>query len=124
MEYQRFQSENSKMEHLKIPKWNIMSWTLINFVCPSIAEMMIGVMIKVMQTSIVCTNMKNIHILKSYIDAILVSDISSMHAYPQKCPYNTQQTQIHMAPHPIVEIQMTLIVTTGQRKKIKPSLLC
>jgi hypothetical protein len=45
---------------------------------------------------------ENIHILKSYIDVILVSDISSMHAYPQKCPYNTKQTQIHMAPHPIV----------------------
>ncbi len=39
---------------------------------------------------------------ESYINVILVSDISSMHAYPQKRPYNTKQTQIHMAPHPIV----------------------
>jgi hypothetical protein len=78
------------MEYLNIPKWNIMSWTLINFlfVCPSIAEMIIGVMMKMMQTSIVCMNMRNIHILKSYIDVILVSDISSMHAYPEKHPYN------------------------------------
>jgi hypothetical protein len=92
------------MEYLDIPKWNITSWTLINFffVCHSIAEMMIGVMMKVMQTSIVCTNMKNIHILESYIDVILVSDISSMHAYPKKRPYNTKQIQIHMALHPIV----------------------
>jgi hypothetical protein len=92
------------MEYPDIPKWNITSWTPINFffVCPSIAEMMIGVMTKVMQTWIACTNMKNIHIVKSYINVILVSDISSMHAYPQKCPYNTKQTQIHMAPHPIV----------------------
>ncbi len=92
------------MEYLDIPKWNITSWTLINFffACPSIAEMMIGVMMKVMSSSIVCTNMENIHILKSYIDVILVSDISSMHAYPQKHPCNTKQTQIHMTPHPIV----------------------
>ncbi len=92
------------MEYLDIPKWNTTSWTLINFffVCPSIAEMMIGVMMKVMQTEIVCTNMKNIHILKSNINVILVSDISSMHTYPQKCPHNTKQTQIHMALHPIV----------------------
>jgi hypothetical protein len=75
----------------------------------------------VMQTSIVCTNMKNIHILKSYINVILLSDISSMHAYPQKCPYNTKQTQIHMTPHPNVQIQMTSIATTGQRKRLKPS---
>ena len=92
------------MEYLDIPKRNITSWTLINFffVCPSIAEMMIGVMMKVMSSLIVCTNMKNIHILKSYIDAILVPDISSMHAYPQKCPYNTKQTHIHMTLHPNV----------------------
>ncbi len=102
------------MEYLNIPKWNIMSWTLINFffVCPSIAEMMIGVMMKVMQPSIVCTNMRNIHILKSYINLFLATDISSMHTYPQKCPYNTKQTQIHMAPHSIVYIQTTSIVTT------------
>jgi hypothetical protein len=92
------------MEYLDIPKWNIASWTLIDFffVCPFIAEMMIGLMMKVIQTSIVCTDMKNIHILKSYIDVILVSDISSMHVYPQKHPYNIKQIQIHMAPHPIV----------------------
>jgi hypothetical protein len=92
------------MEYLNIPKWNIISWTLINFffISLSIAEMKIGVMMKVMQTSIVCTNMKNIHILKSYIDVVLVSDISSMYTYPQKQPYNTNQTQIHMTPHPIV----------------------
>jgi hypothetical protein len=92
------------MGYLDGPKWNITSWTFNNFffVCPSIAEMMIGVMMKAMQTLIVFTNMKNIHILKSYIDVILVSDISSMHAYPQKHPYNTKQTQIHMALHPIV----------------------
>ncbi len=92
------------MEYLDIPKQNITSWTLISFffVCPSNAEIMIGVIMKVMQTSIVCTHMKNIHILKSYINVILVSDISSMHAYPQKCPYNTKQPQIHMKPHLIV----------------------
>jgi hypothetical protein len=85
------------MEYLDIPKQNITSWTLINFffVCPSIAEMIIGVMMKVMQTSILCRNMKNIHILKSYIDVILVSDISSIHAYPHKHPYNTKQTSIN-----------------------------
>ena len=57
---------------------------------------------KVMQTLIVCTNMKNIHILKLYIGVILVSGISSMHAYPQKHPYNTKQTQINThgtSPH-------------------------
>jgi hypothetical protein len=93
--------KNSKMDYLNIPKWNTMSLTLINFffVCPSIAEMMTGVMMKVMSGSIVYTNMKNIHILKSYIDVILVLDISSMHAYPQKHPCNTKQTQIHMTPH-------------------------
>jgi hypothetical protein len=46
--------------------------------------MMIGMMMKVILTSTICTNMKNIHILKSYIDAILVPVISSMHDYPQK----------------------------------------
>ncbi len=76
------------MEYLDISKRNIMSWSLINFffVCPSIAEMMIGVMMKVMSSLIVCTNMKNIHILKSDIDVILALDISSMHAYPQCIP--------------------------------------
>ena len=46
--------KNSKMDYLNIPKWNTMSLTLINFffVCPSIAEMMIGVMMKVMSSSI------------------------------------------------------------------------
>jgi hypothetical protein len=80
------------MQYFDIPKWNITSWTRIDFffVCPSIAEMMNGGMMKVMQTLIVCTNMKNICILKSYIDVILVSDISSLHAYPQKRPYNTK----------------------------------
>jgi hypothetical protein len=114
------------MEYLDIPKRNITSWTMINFffVCPSIAEMMIGVMMKVMQTSIVCTNMKNIHTLESYINVILVSDISSMHFYPQKHPYNTKQTQIHMTPHPIDKIEMTSIATTGQRKGLKPSPQC
>jgi hypothetical protein len=93
--------KKSKMECLNITKQKFMSWTLIDslFVCPSIAEMMIGMMMKVIQTSTICTNMKNIHILKSYIDAILVPDISSMHAYPQKCPYNTKQTHIHMMLH-------------------------
>jgi hypothetical protein len=90
------------MEYLDIPKQKITSWTLIDslFVCPSIAEMMIGMMMKVIQTLTICTNMKNIHILKSYIDAILVPDISSMHAYPQKHPYNTKQTHTHMTLHP------------------------
>jgi hypothetical protein len=61
------------MEYLDIPKRNTTSWTLINFlfICPSIAEMMIGVVMKVMSSLIVCANMKNIHILKSYIDVIL-----------------------------------------------------
>jgi hypothetical protein len=97
-------TKKSKMEYLNIPKQIIMSWTLIDplFVYPSIAEMMIGMMMTVIQTSTICTNMKNIHILKSYIDAILVPDISSMHAYPQKCPYNTKQTHIHMMLHPNV----------------------
>ncbi len=102
MEYQRFQNKKSKMEYLDIPKCNIKSWTLLNFffLHPSIAEMMIGVMMKVMQTSIVCTNMKNIHILKSYINVILMSDISSMHAYPQKHPYTTSQLKytLHCTP--------------------------
>jgi hypothetical protein len=50
MEYQHFQNKKIKMEYLDIPKLNITSWTLINFffVRPSIAEMMIGVMMKVM----------------------------------------------------------------------------
>jgi hypothetical protein len=41
-------TKKSKMEYLHIPKYKIMSWTLIDslFVCPSIAEMMIGMMIK------------------------------------------------------------------------------
>jgi hypothetical protein len=58
-------TKNSKMEYLDIPKQKITSWTLIDslFVCPSIAEMMIGMMMKVVQTSIICTNMKNIHML-------------------------------------------------------------
>jgi hypothetical protein len=74
------QTKNSKMEYLDIPNLNIMSSTLINFlyVCPSITEMMIEVKMKVMSSSIVCTNTKNIHILKSYINVILVPDISSM----------------------------------------------
>jgi hypothetical protein len=111
------------MEYLDIPKRNITSWTLINFffVCLSIAEMMIEVMMKVMSSLKVCTNMKSIHILKSYIDAILVSDISSMHAYPQQHPCNIKQTQIHMTPHPIVYIQMTLIMTMGLRNQLKHS---
>jgi hypothetical protein len=46
--------------------------------------------------------MKNIHILKSYINAILVPDISSMHTYPQKRPYNTKQAHIHMMLRPNV----------------------
>ncbi len=64
-------------------------------------EMKIGMMMKVIQTSTICTNMKNIHILESYIDAILVPSMSSMHAYPQKHPYN-KQTHIHMTLHPNV----------------------
>ncbi len=92
------------MEYLDIPKQEITSWTLINslFVRPSITKMMIGMMMTVIQTLTMCTNMKNIHILKSYIDAILVPDISSMHAYPPNCPYNTKQTHIHMMLHPSV----------------------
>jgi hypothetical protein len=105
------------MEHQRTPKWQIlkwnmslfqtkkiMSWTLIIslFLCPSITEMTIGMMMKVIQASTICMNMKNIHILKSYIDAILVPSISLMHAYPQKRPYNTKQTHIHMTLHPNV----------------------
>jgi hypothetical protein len=37
--------------------------------------MMVGVKMKVMSSSIVCTNTKNIHILKSYINVISVPDI-------------------------------------------------
>jgi hypothetical protein len=104
--------EHQRTPKRKIPKWNMSifqnkkftSWTLINslFVCPSITEMTIGMMMKVIQTLTICTNMKNIHILTSYIDAILVPSISSMHAYPQKRPYNTKQTHIHMMLHPNV----------------------
>ena len=56
---------------------------IIFFFCvPSVAEMMIGaMMMKVIQTLTTCTNMMNIHILKSYIDATLAPNISSMHAY-------------------------------------------
>jgi hypothetical protein len=53
-------------------------FALAMFQCPSITEMMIGVKMKVMSSSIVCTNTKNISILKSYINVILVPDISSM----------------------------------------------
>ena len=52
------------------------------FYFPSVAEMMIGAtMMKVIQTLTTCTNMMNIHILKSYIDATLAPNISSMHAF-------------------------------------------
>ncbi len=91
------------MEYLDIPKWNIMSWTLINFyfVCPSIAEMMIGVMMKVMLKSIVCTNMKNIHILKSYINVIFgFGHLINARLYSKASPQyqtdsNTHDTPLH-----------------------------
>jgi hypothetical protein len=71
MEYQHPKSQIEKFQN-DIPKRNITSWTLIDFffVCLFIAEMMIGVMMKMMLKIIVCTNMKNIYILKSYINVI------------------------------------------------------
>ena len=59
----------------KIPNWSIslflndvshMNTDSNGFFCyVSIAEIMIGVMMKVIQTSTTCINMMNIHILKS-----------------------------------------------------------
>jgi hypothetical protein len=56
---------------------------IIFFFCLlSDAEIMIGaMMMKVIRTLTTCTNMMNIHILKSYNDATLAPNISSMHAY-------------------------------------------
>ena len=48
--------------------------------------MMIGVMMKVMQTSIACTNMMNIHILKSFLNVILVLDIYQCTPNRRKIP--------------------------------------
>jgi hypothetical protein len=71
------------------------------FYFPSVAEMMIGAtMMKVIQTLTTCTNMMNIHILKSYSDATLVPNISSMHAFSHKHAYNTNRTQVHVMLHP------------------------
>ena len=56
---------------------------IIFFFCfHSGTEMMIGAKkMKVIQTSTTYRNMMNTHILKSYKDATLVRNISSMHAY-------------------------------------------
>jgi hypothetical protein len=75
-----------------IPKWKNPTFcqqhnkgktlNIFFFYFPSVAEMMIGaMMMKVIPTMTTCTNMMNIHILKSYIDATLAPNISSMHAF-------------------------------------------
>ena len=69
-------------QNLTIPKWKNPVFSqqhnkgetliIFFFYLPSVAEMMIGaMMMKVIQTLTTCTNMMNIHILKSYIDATL-----------------------------------------------------